>query len=227
MTDKFSQLGGCFVAGTMVRTKEGFKPIEDIQIGDRVLAQPEETGQRAYKRVVRTLQFEDKEVWSVEIFPKSELDQARREDRMLTDGISSRLVVTANHPFWVVGLGWTRADSLDSCRGLGGDYAQLQLPDGELALVSTVAQIRRTADAGIGWIQDLGNSDSGERIDLRKGAISAEFDFRAADMTNLRHHNEGVAWWNPENAYRCAVYNFEVEDFHTYYVGSLGVWVHR
>lgn len=43
MTDKFSQLGGGLVAGTRVRTKEGFKPIEDIQIGDGVLAQPDPT----------------------------------------------------------------------------------------------------------------------------------------------------------------------------------------
>ncbi|MBL8484885.1 MAG: hypothetical protein JNJ60_22000, partial [Rhodocyclaceae bacterium] len=36
--------GGCFVAGTLVHTRDGLKRIEDIRVGDWVLSQPEETG---------------------------------------------------------------------------------------------------------------------------------------------------------------------------------------
>ena len=32
---------GCFVAGTLVHTKDGLKPIEQIKIGDWVLSRPE------------------------------------------------------------------------------------------------------------------------------------------------------------------------------------------
>lgn len=54
---------GCFVAGTLVHTKEGLKPIEQIQVGDWVLSKPESgEGEQAYKRVARTFSFEDKAV---------------------------------------------------------------------------------------------------------------------------------------------------------------------
>ncbi|MGZ5029302.1 MAG: polymorphic toxin-type HINT domain-containing protein [Methylobacter sp.] len=39
-----------------------------------------------------------------------------------------------------------------------------------------------------------------------------------------RYNDEELA---EDWAYKCPVYNFEVEDFHTYYVGELGVWVHN
>ena len=45
------QAGGAFVAGTLVRTDRGLIPIDKIRIGDRVLSQPEESGELAYKRV--------------------------------------------------------------------------------------------------------------------------------------------------------------------------------
>lgn len=52
---------GCFVAGTLVHTKEGLGPIEQIKVGDYVLSKPEEGGgETAYKRVVNTFEFEDK-----------------------------------------------------------------------------------------------------------------------------------------------------------------------
>jgi hypothetical protein len=54
--------GACLVAGTLVHTKDGLKPIEQIQVGDWVLSQPEDKGEQAYKRVVNTFSFEDKAV---------------------------------------------------------------------------------------------------------------------------------------------------------------------
>ena len=43
----------CFKEGTLVETEEGLKPIEEIEVGDKVLAYDEETGEQAYKPVVQ------------------------------------------------------------------------------------------------------------------------------------------------------------------------------
>lgn len=59
---------GCFVAGTLVHTRDGLRPIEQIQVGDYVLSKPEDgNGETAYKRVVNTFEFEDKEAWFVSV----------------------------------------------------------------------------------------------------------------------------------------------------------------
>jgi hypothetical protein len=224
---KVSMPGGCFVAGTLVHTKEGLKPIENVKVGDWVLSQPEETGERSYKRVVRTLQFEDKEVWSVEIFPKSEQDQARLESRMINEKTITRIVVTGNHPFWVKDKGWTRADQLGETAFPSGEPLQLEMADGQHALISRVEPIMRTINNKIGWVQRASHDEYGDFIDLNKGAASAEFDFKQRAMTNHGDLNTGVNWWDRENILRCSVFNMEVEEFHTYYVGTSGVWVHN
>ena len=41
----------CFKEGTLVETEAGLKPIEKIEVGDRVLAYDEATGEQAYKAV--------------------------------------------------------------------------------------------------------------------------------------------------------------------------------
>ena len=44
----------CFVEGTIVRTSEGNKAIEEVQIGDYVYAKDEETGEITLKEVLDT-----------------------------------------------------------------------------------------------------------------------------------------------------------------------------
>jgi hypothetical protein len=139
---------GCFVAGTIVWTKDGPKSIELICVGDLVLSQPELGGEQAYRRVNETFTFEDKVIYRVEYIDE--------------DGNSESLFATPNHPFFVSGIGWKGAEFLTR-----GD--SLILHDG------------RT-----GSVKQVGDTGRRERV-----------------------------------------YNFEVDGFHTYYVGNLGVWVHN
>ena len=46
---------GCFMAGTLVNTKEGLKPIEEVKIGEYVMSRNEESGETSYKKVTDTL----------------------------------------------------------------------------------------------------------------------------------------------------------------------------
>ena len=57
----------CFIAGTLVLTAEGYKKIEDIQVGDMVLAYDEQTGEQCYKPVLQLFRNESKDWTSVTV----------------------------------------------------------------------------------------------------------------------------------------------------------------
>ena len=63
----------CFKEGTLVETEEGLKPIEEIEVGDKVLAYDEETGEQAYKPVVQLFRNTTEEWCTVSV--KSENGQ--------------------------------------------------------------------------------------------------------------------------------------------------------
>jgi hypothetical protein len=63
----------------------------------------------------------------------------------------------------------------------------------------------------------------GQIIETLAG-ISVVADFLLVGGFCDRYDDDEIA---DEWAYKCTVYNLEVEDFHTYYVGELGVLVHN
>ena len=96
-----SNTGGCFIKGTLVHTREGLKPIEEIQVGDYVLSSPEDgTGDQDHKRVLKTFRYENKTIWKIHTLG-------------IEPGSFAWVASTGNHPFWVEGKGWTRADEVE------------------------------------------------------------------------------------------------------------------
>jgi hypothetical protein len=83
----------CFTAGTKVLTDEGEKNIEDIEVGDKVLAKDEVTGEQAYKEVTHLYRNTKEIIYE------------------LTVG-NQVIETTDNHPFWVEGKGWVLAADL-------------------------------------------------------------------------------------------------------------------
>lgn len=102
----------CFVAGTLVRTGEGSKPIEEIQSGDWVWAWDEQTGKVALRPVMETYVNETNEL--VHVFVSGE-----------------EIVTTPGHPFYSPVKGWTDAVHLRA-----GDI--LVLVNGEYVVVEKI-----------------------------------------------------------------------------------------
>lgn len=141
--------GACFVAGTLVATKEGMRAIEEIRAGDMVPSRHEVSGIDGWRMVEKTFVHEDRPIVRVTF-----ADARGREESV---------TATSEHPFYVQGAGWCGA--------------------GELR--------------------------TGDRLVSRQ-------DGREVNVVSVA--NEGA---------RATVYNFSVAEFHTYFVGELGIWVHN
>lgn len=79
--DDFNMICGgspCFVEGTLVLTELGYKPIEEIEIGDVVL-----THNNVWKKVVHTMTNEANKLYRIKCMPSEDIH------------------CTANHPFYV------------------------------------------------------------------------------------------------------------------------------
>ena len=91
---------GCFVAGTLVQTPDGAKPIESIQVGDLIAARDETTGETTFKPVLRLIHHENQDIVDV----------------TLADGQGQQETIqaTPDHPFHVHDRGWVQAGKLSA-----------------------------------------------------------------------------------------------------------------
>lgn len=193
---------GGFVAGTLVHTRNGPVPIEQVRVGDSVLSQPENKNgsAAAYRQVLTTFAFDDREVVLVRCYKE--------------DSTIDQFGVTPDHPFWDKNVGWTRAAQL-------GSGSELGLHDGSVVTTLCASPLFRTGQPGQGWATGVwgaeANDGSGAFVDLgsRSFVIGADDVFNW-DVLDDEHADPRI---------RMRVYNLEVDEFHTFYVGELGVWV--
>ncbi|WP_244282962.1 polymorphic toxin-type HINT domain-containing protein, partial [Leptospira neocaledonica] len=108
----------CFVAGTLVWTKDGQRPIETIQVGDIVLSWDEETSQNEYRTVTETF-----------VNPTTTILKIT-----YTDGTS--IETTWNHPFYLQQGLWVNAKDL-----MQGDLSVTA--EGKTATIASVVEIIR------------------------------------------------------------------------------------
>ena len=83
----------CFVAGTEVSTPAGTRPIESLATGDQVISRNLSKDELEESTVLRAMAHEASEIYTV-----------------MCNG--DQIEVTAEHPFHVVGKGWTRTEDL-------------------------------------------------------------------------------------------------------------------
>lgn len=246
-----------FVAGTLVHTSEGLRPIEQITVGDAILSRAENgTGETAYKRVLRTFEFDDKEVWYVSWEDSSILPKLREglTSQQFLDAHGQSFVVTTPHQlFWVVDsdedelqwdessayaqgqapkLQWVRADHLSA--GM-----TLLLADGRQVQVAASKRIYKTDQEQHGWVDTIDDHAKGLMIVMSGAKAEPAAPVHAWRFTpdhNLYHglvENPNSAYVNdldsgsaPESWCLHKVYKLEIEDFQTYFVDKMGIWVH-
>jgi len=200
----------CFTAGTLIHTEQGLFPIEYVFVGTPVLSKPEhstEAGEsdQGYHEVIKTVATLDQRVHAVQV-------KVEGEKKLTT------LFPTHNHPFWVEdvvvdGAHWLAAECLES--GM-----TLRLADGRKATVHANGLIRRTQHEGVGFAADE-KSGVGIVLDLSAERLAVASD---ALVAHLKRSGQTLELGDP---YLTTVYNFEVEETHTYYVGEAAVWVHN
>ncbi len=202
LTPSVSTSGGSFIKGTRVHTKNGLKRIEEINIGDEVLSSPEDgTGGQEYKKVVDTLRFAEKTLRAVSYYrADSDLERV--------------LFATGNHPFWVNGIGWTAADQLKK-----NDV--LRMSDGTRVEVTSQYPVYRTKEKNIGWFQRF------EDVERSHGTLIDCVNYEPVPSNGIESFVDLGIYKSSEPYLKVDVYNLEVEDFHTYYVGGDGIWVHN
>lgn len=107
----------CFAPGTLVWKQSGPTPIEQIRVGDLVLAQHPTTGELAYRPVL------EKTVGNMTPVLRIKLPD-------------DEVVTTLGHRFWVDGAGWQMAKELQAARSLhalhGGLAIETVEPAGEM-----------------------------------------------------------------------------------------------
>ncbi len=111
-----SLTGKCFPAGTVIYTRQGYRPIQDIQRGDDIYARNVQTQETGLKKVTDVFQTEAHTIYQIW------LDS------------SEKLEMTAYHPVFVKGKGWVNAIQLRE-----GDVAETFK---EPAAITKISKIR-------------------------------------------------------------------------------------
>jgi Pretoxin HINT domain len=86
--------GECFVAGTLISTQRGLRPIEKMAVGDMALSRNARTGELCWKPVIVCT-------------------TRPPEPTVLLQVDESKLQCTGGHLLWVSGKGWTRASQIE------------------------------------------------------------------------------------------------------------------
>ncbi len=99
MTLFYGLAAQCFTGDTLVETSDGLVAIEDIEVGDFVLAEDTVTGETKYKEVLK-----------VHVTQTTKLVHVTTTD----EDSDTTINTTDNHPFYVEGKGWVPAIELEA-----------------------------------------------------------------------------------------------------------------
>ena len=259
-----------FVAGTLVHTIDGLKPIEQIQVGDLVLSKPEDgSGELAYKHVVHTHKSKDKKaIYHIRCSLRSSQPDVEHivPNNLFGDFVEWSLFCSGEHPFWPVEYlpknspsfipqdKWVEASSIffeyvlidkNGCHYLTScaspdDKWRHELEPLYITSLPKVAVGSYNSENGIDFQVDFSN---GPMIINGGGAGGFDDDVvrrygpQKVLSVPLCKEDEKYRYYHDINSaqsvnyedpyYYDDVYSIKVTDYHTYFVGHVGIWVHQ
>ena len=246
----------CFIAGTLVHTDKGLVPINKIKVGDRVLSRDENNpdAENVYKRVVSTFKSAEKKRIIHQCYLTQEgygylfctEDHPIWVDHLVdaVEDENGKLIPERTYNEWVPAL-YLSSDEEHVLRTVDNDYAVVQ----SFETVSKATSILGKNYIGL-WDNRYGEY-ADEFITVTEDDYtiwergyrmrSVDGVTRAVPEPSMLLPNEKVCHYMPgegpdgydetienfEQDYYAYVYNIEVEDTHTYFVGAAGIWVHN
>lgn len=227
-----------FPAGTRIVTDRGLVPIQDVKVSDMVLSKPESgEGELCYKPVILTISYDDKEIWELTYFEveanidisklhKGKLLQLSRKGKMNT------ITTTPNYLFWIEAIGWTRLDEMQS-----GQIIATKEPD-ILGFVFSVQPRKKTDKPLIAASYsprnifdfdkkgfEIEDKDYYFFLEQRPDGYKKYLNNEDSPSPLIVNNQEPVHVIN--EIFTTTVYNFEVADYHTYFIFTEGLWVHN
>jgi transcription-repair coupling factor (superfamily II helicase) len=241
-----------FVAGTLVHTDKGLVPIEQLKVGDMVLSKPESgQGEQAYKRVINTFKSAEKmPIVRVAFYQRDEVDYGE----MYLFCTANHPFYSYDDKEWLAAIALTgnggKIDKLVT--DLHGRGLHIVNNTGYLIKISkrnvvigrrynyspgteeidVIVDFRQNkpilvGKLGMSWFSEGNLFHSNQEIKYLPANEDADTLFYEKSIYNSIDSLGVIEPEEPDlrRAYHAYVYNIEVEDFHTYYVGQAGMLV--
>jgi hypothetical protein len=106
----------------LVETKDGLRPIEELQVGDLVLSRDTDTGETAFKAITDLIPRHDRVIWEVSLYG--------------ADGETELFETTDDHPWWIAGIGWKTTEELSP-------NMSVVTADGRGMVIASIIQTKR------------------------------------------------------------------------------------
>jgi len=224
---QFDQQSG-FVAGTLVHTDKGLVPIEQIKVGDTVLSRHESGEVKlAYKRVTQSFIILNQPIRAMQLGGPFGLSKEEDEDSYIKEEF---LFTTANQPFWT----FERKSRYEINTSTGKWVSALNMEPGEALFDSNgkfldvVENLRlyQTTEPDKAFYMVFPDYDAGIFLNLnayRNNQLQVPnyLEDESLEVVNWDENEDPIP-----DEYVTTVYNFEVEDYHTYFAGELGILVY-
>ncbi len=211
-------VGNCFMAGTLVATAEGARPIESLKVGDRVLSGDQQTGSTAvdeasWRKIVLTMANPDQpiDLFEIEMLRSADWigDQAcvvGGEVELVFEewGIQGMAKVVAIQPCPAITEGHGRV-VLSTITHLNSCVQELRFSQGEKTLQVTNTHLLYSETRG-DWVP-AEDFVVGEKLRTKTGSLAL------------------LSTAPKPGTYR--VYNIEVETDHCFFAGNEGILSHN